>query len=170
MAKRGSTVSEVVPRRLREARASRLWTQGDLANEMSTIGSPMHRTTIAKIEKAKRPVAVDELVALAAALDVSPTFLLLPLDGKEPVQAAPKVVAEAETLGRWMAGLSALKESNKQTYRAHVPEWVAEDRIALHQIGAAEVQMQWLNHDERLQRIEEAQRQYLVQQEGGDKQ
>lgn len=52
-----------------------------LAERVSGLGRPMHATTITKIERLQRRVDVDDLVALAAALNVTPTQLLDPPTG-----------------------------------------------------------------------------------------
>lgn len=48
----------------------------DLAEKMTEIGHPMAHNTINEIERGARRVDVDDLVALAAALDVSVLELL----------------------------------------------------------------------------------------------
>jgi transcriptional regulator with XRE-family HTH domain len=48
----------------------------DLSEKMTEIGHPMAHNTINEIERGARRVDVDDLVALAVALDVSPTELL----------------------------------------------------------------------------------------------
>jgi transcriptional regulator with XRE-family HTH domain len=68
-------------RRLRDIR--RLTTAG-LAERVSARGVPMLPTTVTKIEKKNRRVTVDELAALADALNVAPAALLL-APGSDPI-------------------------------------------------------------------------------------
>lgn len=80
-------------RRLRDVR--RLTTAG-LAERVGARGVPMSPTTVTKIEKKSRRVTVDELAALADALDVAPASLLL-APGSDPIA---KVAAFAEQMLR----------------------------------------------------------------------
>ena len=49
-----------------------------LAQRLATTGRPLTHTALDKIERGTRRVDVDDLTALAAALDVSPATLLMP--------------------------------------------------------------------------------------------
>lgn len=51
--------------RVRELRRARGWTQADLAQRLAAAGSPMHQSTVAKIESATRPTPVGEVANLA---------------------------------------------------------------------------------------------------------
>lgn len=68
-------------RRLRDAQ--KLTTAG-LAERVTARGVPMLPTTVTKIEKTNRRVTVDELAALADALNVAPASLLL-APGGDPI-------------------------------------------------------------------------------------
>ncbi|HEX5289805.1 MAG TPA: helix-turn-helix transcriptional regulator [Streptosporangiaceae bacterium] len=59
-------------------RRQRGLTAAELSRRLASLGQPIIETGIIKIEKGDRRVDVDDLVALAAALDVSPSELLLP--------------------------------------------------------------------------------------------
>jgi transcriptional regulator with XRE-family HTH domain len=57
-----------------------------LSNKLGEVGRPLGHSAVDQIEKGARRVDVDDLMALAAALDVSPATLLMPLGDKdEPV-------------------------------------------------------------------------------------
>ena len=49
-----------------------------LAQRLADVGRPLTHTALDKIERGTRRVDVDDLMALAAALDVSPATLLMP--------------------------------------------------------------------------------------------
>jgi transcriptional regulator with XRE-family HTH domain len=53
-------------------------TQRALSERLAAHGRPMAVTAISRTEYRQRRVDVDDLIALAAALGVSPTALLLP--------------------------------------------------------------------------------------------
>ncbi|MBB6172190.1 transcriptional regulator with XRE-family HTH domain [Nocardiopsis mwathae] len=65
-------------RAVREHRANQGKTTEALADELTRLGVPLQATAITKIEKAQRKVTVDELAALATALNTTPNALLLP--------------------------------------------------------------------------------------------
>lgn len=79
-----------------------------LSLRMSDVGRPVLASGLSKIEQGERRVDVDDLVALALALEVTPTRLLLPpeADG-EPVQLTGAVSAPASMAWRWAAGDAA---------------------------------------------------------------
>jgi transcriptional regulator with XRE-family HTH domain len=71
--------SEVAPARIREVRARRGLSQRDLARILDAdFGYVLDAPTISKIEKRARSITLDDLLAIAAALNVSPLALLTP--------------------------------------------------------------------------------------------
>lgn len=58
-------------------RARRRLSGREVSEKLDELGVPMLKTTLSKIENSARQVNVDELVALALALDVTPNYLLL---------------------------------------------------------------------------------------------
>jgi transcriptional regulator with XRE-family HTH domain len=76
----------------------------------------MDRTTIAKLEKGQRQVRLEELVAIAAAIDVSPLALFLPLRLEEPVRLTPKLERESFAVLQWARGDGPLDKRNERTY------------------------------------------------------
>jgi transcriptional regulator with XRE-family HTH domain len=62
-----------------------------LSNKLAEVGRPLGHSSVDQIEKGARRVDVDDLMALAAALDVSPTTLLMPaMPGEDPKEMAGK--------------------------------------------------------------------------------
>ena len=61
----------------------------DVADRLTAIGRPMAHNTVSEIERGASRVDVDDLMALALALDVSPATLLMPesMTLDEPVEA-----------------------------------------------------------------------------------
>lgn len=98
---RATAPSEVVADQLGYIRQRKGWTQEQLAEAVSAIGVKMDRTVVAKIETRKRNVTIDDLFALAAALEVSPVALLLPFDADAEIALAPGLVKDAEAVRRW---------------------------------------------------------------------
>lgn len=69
--------SERVARNVKQLREERRLSLDDLAGRMAELGRPMLKSGLWKIEKGDRRVDVDDLVALAIALEVNPNRLLL---------------------------------------------------------------------------------------------
>jgi transcriptional regulator with XRE-family HTH domain len=71
--------SEIVADNVRDIRAARRLTQADLSERMVVLGcNGWHRATASEVERGMRSVSVDELFALALALDVTVSKLLDP--------------------------------------------------------------------------------------------
>lgn len=96
-----------------------------LASEVEELGVPMTASTITKIEKQGRRVTVDELVALAAALDVSPVTLMLPaVDPGGAVPLTAELAAPSwKQAWRWMHGAAPLPGSRFNPF-----QWLAANQ------------------------------------------
>jgi len=92
-----------VGRRLNELRRGRGLTLGELADKLKELGRPILLSALSKIEKGQRRVDVDDLVALALALDVSPNMILLPEEARLniEVQLTPSHAQDAASAWRW---------------------------------------------------------------------
>ena len=64
----------------------------DVADRLADIGHPMAHNTVSEIERGARRVDVDDLMALAAALGVTPTALLGVDSGDIVVTPGPAVL------------------------------------------------------------------------------
>jgi transcriptional regulator with XRE-family HTH domain len=75
-------------------RQRRGWDQRHLAARVTEAGRPMSASVLGKVEAGARRVDVDDLVALAAALEVSPAQLLPGVDdGPDPFEQASETGA-----------------------------------------------------------------------------
>jgi transcriptional regulator with XRE-family HTH domain len=114
----GPWVSELVADRIKKLRLRRGFTTAEaLAQRCVAIGAPNLTTAVlmniesgrkGRDKRRRRAVDVDELVALAHALNVSPLSLLLPEDGTAEYHINPQVTASAEKVCRWLIGLRPL--------------------------------------------------------------
>lgn len=104
-------------RRIRDAR--RLSTT-KLAAKLKEAGQPIPATGITRIEKGERRVDVDDLTALSAALDVSPSALLLPATDspEDTVEITGGGEAPADTAWAWMDGTRPLQLPEDNAYAA----------------------------------------------------
>jgi transcriptional regulator with XRE-family HTH domain len=112
------TPSDVVAARVRQVRNKRGMTVADLAARCAGLGAPqLTAQALYKLEgqresatRRPRPVTVDELLALAVALNVAPVHLLVPPDDYETPYRVTATVTEANHRVRgWARGLFPLR-------------------------------------------------------------
>jgi len=102
-------VSERVAENVRRIRTEGRLTLDDVARAMGDLGRPIHKSGLSKIESGERRVDADDLVALALALGVNASALLLPnVAGDEAVDLAPRVSAPAWAVWQWAEGFAPL--------------------------------------------------------------
>jgi transcriptional regulator with XRE-family HTH domain len=123
VAKHHGPTSERVAANLRRIRRQREMTTAQLSRRLAELGQPIQDTGITKIEKGERRVDVDDLMALALALGVTPNALLLPhmeLAGLISYEGplAPRQNARAEEMWAWATGELPL---------GHAPALVTDD-------------------------------------------
>ncbi|MFC9812726.1 helix-turn-helix domain-containing protein [Streptomyces virginiae] len=73
-----SPAGERTAHAIERLRTSRGFAQRELAARVTELGHPMINTILSRIERTRRRCDVDDLVAIAAALGVSPLALLQP--------------------------------------------------------------------------------------------
>src|SRR5262245_40913809 len=86
MAKRAIEIGAAgrrVAENLERLRGDRRLSQTDLSTLLTRLGRQMSAYSISKIESTDRRIDVDDLVALAVALDTTPNRLLLPGDASQ---------------------------------------------------------------------------------------
>ncbi len=90
-------------RALRKARGLDL---SDLSDRLADLGHPISLSGLSKLETGSRRVDVDDLAAIAVALDVSPPRLLMPAtaDRSERIMVTPTVRATEDAAWRWATG------------------------------------------------------------------
>jgi transcriptional regulator with XRE-family HTH domain len=115
---RPTSASEYVGGQVLKARKSKGWTQADLAARLVELGfTGWRQTKVAKIEKgAVVRIPVDDVLALAAALDVQVPHLLAP-DGAE-IAIAPKLKLSPADFRAWLRGLQSLSPGAERTFFA----------------------------------------------------
>lgn len=112
---RAFTPSSYAGRQVRHFRVRRGWSQKRLADRLSELGATgWSQTKIHKLEQDKQQVLVDDLCALALALDVSPLYLLTPLEGFDEdenalmVGVGGKVLRWPRDVRQWVRGVRPL--------------------------------------------------------------
>jgi hypothetical protein len=126
--------SEVLAKQLRTVREGarpRLTTEA-LAKRVEELqGFPMHPTTITKIEKGDRKVTVDEWLTFAAALNVPPALLLLPLGTDDRVRITSGSQLDPDLVFDWLVGDQPLATTDG--YAINSREWrVNAEPLLLH--------------------------------------
>lgn len=93
----GETVRENVKR----YREGQNLTYADLSRRLADLERPIATLGLSRIEKGERRVDADDLVALAAALRISPTTLLMPRAQGEKEEVTATAVAPMRALQLW---------------------------------------------------------------------
>jgi transcriptional regulator with XRE-family HTH domain len=136
MAGNAPTVGEVVGRHVRRYREGLDWRQEDLADETSKLGHPMNRVTISNIERGgtrARNISLVDTLVLAAALNVPPPMLFLPLGLEDLVTITPKTVIHPHIALDWVVGEGPLAYTNRRardvtTWHEHsTPMWLFQE-------------------------------------------
>jgi transcriptional regulator with XRE-family HTH domain len=109
------TVADVLAKKVRQYREAQGLRQEDLAERITKLGYPMNRVTLAKIEAGGTRTgnaSLTEVLMLAAALDVPPPLLFLPLGDVELMTMGTERVHPHLVLD-WLAGDLAFTMSNR---------------------------------------------------------
>jgi transcriptional regulator with XRE-family HTH domain len=110
------TVADVLARKVRYFREVQGLRQEDLAERIAELGWPMNRVTVAKIEAGGTRAAnasLTEVLVLAAALDVPPLLLFLPLGDAEDMTIGTETVHPHLMLD-WIAGDTSFVMGNRR--------------------------------------------------------
>jgi len=95
-----SVVQEI--RRRRDAKG---WTVARLAERCSELGYPIKRTTFSNLEGGlRKSIGLAELVVIAAALELPPALLAVPLGQAETVEVLPGSECGQWTAFKWFTG------------------------------------------------------------------
>lgn len=131
------TPTELFAKRLRELRKRRDWSANRLAERIAQLdpATKLSRGTIAKIEGGVRPVRLDEVFIIAAALSVSPRWLM----GSRPDDPwrlrYGTLTADAYEVWRWEDGGAPLSGSNagdERFFNRVQMDWRAVELLAGH--------------------------------------
>lgn len=127
---------------VRLVRGRRGMTQRDLADRMGELGRPLLASGVAKIEAGERRVDVDDLTALAVALNVTPARLLLP-DGlaDDAVRLTPSSPAPHWAAWDWATGSRSMDGDGQLDYEAERPTWLRQHEQ--HPLARAAQHLAW---------------------------
>ncbi|MBA2626036.1 MAG: helix-turn-helix transcriptional regulator [Acidimicrobiia bacterium] len=111
------SVSQVMAVRIRRYRKALDWTQERLSEETGKFGPPMSRSTIAKIEGGQtrgENISLVDTFVLAAALNVPPPLLFLPLGEEDRVAVTPALRLHPHLVLDWITGDLPLVGENRK--------------------------------------------------------
>lgn len=95
--------------RLPDARKARGFTsQAQLAERLTTLGYPIHETSIARIESGERKVSLDDALMITAVLGCQLAHLLAPADGPANISLSSRLSFTAAIVRDWIRGKSPL--------------------------------------------------------------
>ena len=117
---------------LTDLREARRLTYRELSERLRAIGRPIPPLGLSRIEKGQRRVDADDLAALAIALGVNPTALLLPRHGEpeDEIELTPEVRVSLFRAWRWMDGAGPLPRSEDgQVSWQEIADFAAHARI-----------------------------------------
>ncbi len=116
-----SVVQEI--RRRRDAKG---WTVARLAERCSELGYPIKRTTFSNLEGGlRKSIGLAELVVIAAALELPPALLAVPLGQAETVEVLPGQEVGQWTAFKWFCGQSGAGREHLAPFVEHA-EWAME--------------------------------------------
>lgn len=109
--------SRVVGQQVRAIREGRRWSQSVLADELEKVGRRIGQSEIARLERPDpdsggrptRAVSVEDLYALALALDVAPIALLIPGGDASALAEVAGSPEKAESIRAWVIGSRPLE-------------------------------------------------------------
>ena len=92
-------------------------TQGELSSRLEALGRPIPTASIGRLESGDRRVDVDDLMALAVALEVSPVALLLPFTDSPGTEVDASFGRKhmAIVLWQWATGAAPLRGPGHMT-------------------------------------------------------
>ena len=115
--------SEVFRARLREVRRLKGWTQQQLADALASAGVKLDASGITRMERGTRGVTLDDVIAIAAALGVSPLHMLVPLENDEALNIAPGLTADTADVRAWIRGQRPLRDTDDdRLFYAQTPD------------------------------------------------
>jgi transcriptional regulator with XRE-family HTH domain len=119
------TSGQAFSERLKQVRDRRGLTQAQLSERLSHLGYPIDRVTLSKIEKGgarAQNVKLEEVLAIAYALDVSPKHLIVPYSQESRLSVVPRkrplIPGDAR---EWVAGKWPITDQDAWFFYTELP-------------------------------------------------
>lgn len=133
--------SRAFGREVSAVRTARQWRQVDLAERLTAFGVPTSQVAVSRVESGGQGgISIDDVMAYALALGVSPIRLLMPREGDDEVQITPTVTLDGRSARTWMRGQAPLIwtcDSDDPTQwwgRVHADMPATELRLVIHKV------------------------------------
>ncbi|GLW00888.1 helix-turn-helix domain-containing protein [Streptomyces lavendulae] len=128
--------SKRVAANIERVRKARHLKQKDVSDALGAMGRATLTTVVSKIERGERRIDVDDVVAMALALKVSPLTLLMPVEADEqPVKLTDDCEVSGRTAWAWALGREPATDPPSDGY----PIGPGDDSVAA---GEADMQRQ----------------------------
>lgn len=128
-----TTAQATLAARVSELRARRGYSLRELSRRLGDLGHPLDPSTLLRLERAERHATLEDVLALALALDVAPVHLFVPFPPETPVAVTPTTSASAGHVRAWVRGERPLEGVDKDTYRRETPAAWYERETGLEQ-------------------------------------
>lgn len=125
------TISGRIGDQVLRAREARGLSQRGLERVLADIGYRLGNVAISRIETGSRRANVDDVIALALALDVTPVDLLLPL-GRAATVPLPTGERATWDVLRWFVGLGPLHSGDDTWLVSSVQAYLVHDELVRH--------------------------------------
>ncbi|MFD6860540.1 helix-turn-helix domain-containing protein [Rhodococcus sp. NPDC060090] len=99
-------IGEIARQNVSRLREAQRLTYAELSRQLDDLGRPIAQLGLRRIEAGERRIDVDDLVALAVVLKVSPLALILPTDSSALTPDGPEY--RARDIWEWGQGLATL--------------------------------------------------------------
>jgi len=121
------TVDEAFGGRVKHYREKAGLSQDQLAERIANHGGAIHQTTILRTERGERHATLSEFLLFAAALNVPPPLLLIPLGDERTVAITPKSKIHPHLALKWFVGYEFLADSDRRV-AGQLNEWLNNSR------------------------------------------
>jgi transcriptional regulator with XRE-family HTH domain len=119
------TAGQVFADRMAEVLKSRGWKKTDLAKRLEELGHPMHPVVLGRIAQGQTRatnVSLEDVLAIAYALEVPPAQMMYPYDKETSVRIVGNRPAVAPSeLYRWTVGFEPLEGIDQTRYVLELP-------------------------------------------------
>lgn len=151
----------VVARQLAHIRKQQGLTYVELSKKLEALGAPIPTLGLRRIEARARRVSADDLVALAAALGVSPHALLVDPYDSETLPTGVSGDVTTEEAQAWIGGQTGLSVESRIDFHLSVHQRLTGERVDVEKLleSSNTKAARWAQHrlkviDERLQQAE----------------
>lgn len=132
---RSGSPTDWLQKQLRDARRRRGWSQQRLSSRLDELGVALDQSSIARIERGKRGVSLDDAVHLAVALDMPLVALITPQE-EGAVALTPKLRVRGAPARRWIRGHAPTEGMDTHQFFASAP---FDERDAVAHLGYREL-------------------------------